>query len=105
MKTFYPIAALVVFTASAGAKMIPGSPRIIQSDVYLKYDTSNNGKLEADEIAAIRADFAKSPSALLKTYDSNHDGMLSDDEIAAIPSTKTEDQPAPAAVKKKQKKK
>lgn len=47
------------------------------------YDTNHNGKLDVDEYAAVRSDFAKSPKGELAKLDTNHDGTLSDDELAA----------------------
>ena len=80
-----------------------GSPQIVPSDVYAQFDKNNNGKLEADEIEALRAEFAKVATGPLKVFDVNADGKLSDDEIAAIPATKTVD--APPKEKKHKKKK
>jgi len=64
------------------------------SDVYTQYDKNGNGVLDTDEKDAIRKDFAKDPTGILKIYDTNNDGKLSDDEIAAIPATKVVDAPA-----------
>jgi len=49
-----------------------------------KYDTNKNGKIDGDEIAALRKDFDADPKGPLARFDTNHDGKLSDEEIAAI---------------------
>jgi Ca2+-binding EF-hand superfamily protein len=49
-----------------------------------KYDTNKNGKIDGDEIAALRKDFDADPKGDLARFDTNHDGKLSDEEIAAI---------------------
>lgn len=51
---------------------------------FAKYDKNKNGKIDADEKAAIRKDFAADPEGDLKRFDKNKDGKLDDDEIAAI---------------------
>jgi hypothetical protein len=52
------------------------------ADVFARYDTNGNGKLDPDEIEAIKKAFATDPD--LKKYDTNGDGKLDDNEIAAI---------------------
>jgi hypothetical protein len=49
-----------------------------------KYDTNKNGKLDPDEVAALRKDFEADPKGALARFDTNKDGKLSDEEIAAI---------------------
>jgi hypothetical protein len=49
-----------------------------------KYDLDKDGKLSADEVAALRKDFAANPAGDLAHFDSDKDGKLSDDEIAKI---------------------
>jgi hypothetical protein len=49
-----------------------------------KYDLDKDGKLSADEAAALRADFAAAPTGDLARFDTDKDGKLSDDEIAKI---------------------
>ncbi len=49
-----------------------------------KYDANGNGELEADEKAAVRADYKAAPDGELKGFDRNNDGELDDAELAAI---------------------
>jgi hypothetical protein len=63
------------------------------TDVFAKYDKNANGKLDPDEVEAVKKAFATDPD--LKQYDTNSDGKLDDNEIAAI---------KPAEHKKKKKK-
>ena len=49
-----------------------------------KYDANKNGKLDADEIAALRKDFAADTKGALARFDTDHDGKLSDDEVAKM---------------------
>jgi hypothetical protein len=49
-----------------------------------KYDANKNGKLDPDEIVALRKDFDANPKGELARFDTNKDGKLSDEEIAAI---------------------
>lgn len=55
----------------------------VRPKTLAKYDTNHNGKLDVDEYAAVRTEFAKSPKGELAKLDTNHDGTLSDDELAA----------------------
>jgi Ca2+-binding EF-hand superfamily protein len=48
-----------------------------------RYDANKNGKLDADELAAVRRDFASGKPKALKKLDSNADGKLDDAEIEA----------------------
>lgn len=64
------------------------------ADEFAKYDANGNGKLDPDEVEAVKKAFATDPD--LKQYDTNSDGKLDDNEIAAI---------KPAEHKKKKKNK
>src|SRR3954469_22604135 len=55
-----------------------------KNKILAKYDANKNGKLDSEEIEAIRKDFATSPEGELKVFDKDSDGKLSDTEIAAI---------------------
>jgi hypothetical protein len=52
-----------------------------------KYDTNKNGKLDPEEYAAVRTDFAAKPDGDLAKLDLDHDGKLSDTEVAALGAT------------------
>ena len=52
------------------------------ADVFARYDKNANGKLDPDEVEAIKAAFATDPD--LKKFDTNGDGKLDENEIAAI---------------------
>ena len=54
------------------------------AQVLEKFDTDKNGKIDGDEVAALRAAFAGADAAKLKHFDTNGDGKLDDGEIAAI---------------------
>ncbi len=47
------------------------------------YDKDNNGKIDGDEVTALKADFT-SGKPEVKVLDTNNDGTLSDEEIAAV---------------------
>ena len=68
----------------------------VPSAVFAKYDTNNNGFLDAGEKAALGRAFDADKTGPLKTWDTNKDGKLSDDEMAAIPANKATDAPAKA---------
>ena len=55
-----------------------------KAKIIAKYDVNKNGKLDPDEIAALKKDFAANPKGELARLDTNHDGKLSDEEIAAL---------------------
>lgn len=59
-----------------------------------KYDTNANGKIDGDELEAVRKDFTGTSDEALKALDKDHDGKLSDTEIAALGGT-------PKKIKKK----
>jgi Ca2+-binding EF-hand superfamily protein len=73
------LAALVAPSTVFAAKADGPKAKAMQ-----KYDTNKNGKLDADEIAAIRKDFAATPEGDLKRFDADKDGKLSDEEVAKI---------------------
>jgi hypothetical protein len=85
-----------LFAAKAKPAKIPPTAEAKDSDtpangraaLFAKYDVNKNGKLDDDEIEAIRKDFAsagkKDP---LRRLDTNKDGKLSDDEINALVSS------------------
>jgi len=49
-----------------------------------KYDVNADGRLDADEKAAVRADYKAAPDGELKGFDRNSDGELDDAELDAI---------------------
>ena len=82
MKKTWTIAALLVLalgTSSAFAKKPKGEKG---TDVFAKYDKNGNGKLDPEEVEAVKKAFSSDPD--LKKYDTNLDGKLDDNEIAAI---------------------
>ncbi len=52
------------------------------ADILATYDTNANGKIDGDEVTALKADFAAGKPEV-KALDANNDGSLSDEEIAA----------------------
>lgn len=55
-----------------------------KAQLFAKYDVNKNGKLDPDELEALRKDFAASPKGALKRLDTDKDGKLSDEEIKAL---------------------
>lgn len=51
--------------------------------VLATYDKNSNGKIDGDEVDALKKDFAAGKPEL-KFLDTNNDGTLSDEEIAVI---------------------
>jgi len=87
--TILTIAALgVAFTApvQAGKGGKKGDKKAM-ADILATYDKNGNGKIDGDEIEALRKDFAAGKPEL-KVLDTNGDGTLSDEEIAAIGAKK-----------------
>ena len=75
------------FTSPAQAgKGNKGDKKAIAA-VLAEYDKNGNGKIDGDEITALRKDFADG-KASLKFLDKNGDGTLSDEEIAAVVAKK-----------------
>ena len=68
------------FASSALADKASGP----KAKFFAKYDKNKNGKIDADEKAAVRKDFAADPEGDLKRFDKNKDGKIDDDELAAI---------------------
>ena len=52
------------------------------ADVLATYDKNGNGKIDGEEVDALKKDFAAGKPEL-KALDTNKDGSLSDEEIAA----------------------
>ena len=81
MKKTWIIAAML--TLAIGMPAIAGKKNKDKgTDVFGKYDKNANGKLDPDEVEAVKAAFATDPD--LKKFDTNGDGKLDDNEIAAI---------------------
>jgi hypothetical protein len=55
-----------------------------KAQIFAKFDTNKNGKIDGEEIAAVRAAFAADVKGQFARYDANHDGKLDDSEIAEI---------------------
>ena len=53
------------------------------ADILATYDKNGNGKIDGDEVDALKKDFAAGKPEL-KALDTNKDGVLSDEEIAAV---------------------
>ena len=53
------------------------------ADVLATYDKNANGKIDGEEVDALKKDFAAGKPEV-KALDTNHDGTLSDEEIAAV---------------------
>jgi hypothetical protein len=76
------IAALgFAFVSPAEAKK-PGKGKKGGGDLLATYDKNANGKIDGDEVTALKADFASGKPAV-KALDTNNDGSLADEEIAA----------------------
>ena len=56
----------------------------MRKEVLDKYDKNHDGKLDADERAAMKSDRATRKAERLQKYDKNHDGKLDDSEKAAM---------------------
>ena len=52
------------------------------ADILATYDKNGNGKIDGEEVDALKKDFAAGKPEL-KALDTNKDGALSDEEIAA----------------------
>ena len=95
------ITALALFLAVlAPAYAAKGERKQKKSDdeaataVLKIFDTNANGKIDGDEVTALRKAFADAKEGTLEALDKNADGKLSDEEISAITA-------APAKIKKK----
>ncbi len=51
--------------------------------ILATYDKNGNGKIDGEEVDALKKDFAAGKPEL-KSLDTNNDGTLSDEEIAAV---------------------
>lgn len=85
--TILTIAALgLSFTAPAqagkGKKNKKGG-----ADLLATYDKDGNGKIDGEEVTALKADFTAGKPEV-KALDANSDGTLSDEEIAAAGAKK-----------------
>jgi hypothetical protein len=70
------LATVCGFAANAG-----NGPK---AQIFAKFDTNKNSRIDGDEIAAVRAAFAADPKGQFARYDANQDGKLDDNEIAEI---------------------
>lgn len=86
MKTAQVILTLLALASTPlSAKDTPknGHPPV-PPDVLAKYDTNSDGKLDATELAAMKADLEAQRKALIAKYDTNGDGVLNATERAAM---------------------
>lgn len=77
------IAISVAITTNAEAKK-PGKGKGKKggADLLATYDKNGNGKIDGEEVDALKKDFAAGKPEV-KALDTNNDGSLSDEEIAA----------------------
>ena len=75
------IAISVAITTSAEAKGKKGKKG--GADILATYDKNGNGKIDGEEVDALKKDFAAGKPEV-KVLDTNGDGILSDEEIAAV---------------------
>lgn len=99
MKRFLLLLAassLVLAPAAYAAKAKKTAATNTEANAALlkKYDANANGKIDGDELVALRKDFTDTTDEALKALDKDHDGKLSDTEIAGLSET-------PKKVKKK----
>ena len=86
--TILTIAALgVAFTAPAQAGKGGKKNKKDGAALLATYDKDGNGKIDGDEVAALKADFTAGKPEV-KALDVNNDGTLSDEEIAAVGAKK-----------------
>ena len=85
-RSVFVTAAILAFAAPAfaGKKKKNNADGMTAAQVLEKFDTNHNGKIDGDEVAALRAAFAGADADKLKHFDTNGDGKLDDSEIAAI---------------------
>lgn len=55
-----------------------------KAKIMAKYDTDKNGKIDGDEVAAVRKAFEADKTGELARFDTDKDGKLSDEEIAKM---------------------
>jgi hypothetical protein len=82
MKKTWIIATLLAFAVGMPAIAKDKGKKKGGADVFARYDANGNGKLDPDEVEAVKKAFATDPD--LKQYDTNGDGKLDDNEVAAI---------------------
>lgn len=82
------VALSLAFTvpAMAGKGGKKGNKKAMAA-ILATYDKNNNGKIDGEEVDALKKDFAAGKPEL-KVLDTNNDGSLSDEEIAAISGKK-----------------
>lgn len=80
--------SLLLAPAAHAAKGDRQKPKEATAALLKKYDTNANGKIDTDEAAALRADFATTTDEALKALDKDHDGKLSETEVAALGGAK-----------------
>ncbi|HEY1546384.1 MAG TPA: EF-hand domain-containing protein [Kofleriaceae bacterium] len=78
--------------AAAQPAAAPDQP--IREQVIQKYDTNGDGVLDANEKAAMRADFRAKREThrakMLAKWDANHDGKLEKNELVAMREARAE---------------
>jgi Ca2+-binding EF-hand superfamily protein len=80
--------SLLLASASYAAKGDRQKPTEAAAALLKKYDANANGKIDTDEAATVRSDFATTTDESFKALDKDHDGKLSDTEIAALGGAK-----------------
>jgi len=83
-RRFLPVIALLAFAIASPHEAFAAKEDGPKAKLMAKYDLNKNGKLDPDEVAAIRKDFAANPTGELARFDKDHDGKLSDEEIASM---------------------
>ena len=78
------LAAMTMAGSLLTAKEAPHAAPPVPPDVLAKYDTNSDGKLDATELAAMKADLEAQRKALIAKYDTNGDGVLNATERAAM---------------------
>lgn len=82
MKNTWIIAAMLALAIGTPAFAGKGKKKDKGPDEFALYDKNANGKLDPDEVEAVKKAFETDTN--LKKYDTNSDGKLDDAEIAAI---------------------
>lgn len=76
-------ASTAALRAEGSDKPEKKAEKSVPADVLKKYDKDGDGKLNADEKAAWKADREAEKKALLEKYDKDGDGRLNEEEKAA----------------------
>jgi hypothetical protein len=76
------VALSIAITAPAQAAKPGKKGKKGGADLLATYDKDGNGKIDGDEVTALKADFTAGKPEV-KALDTNNDGTLSDEEIAA----------------------